>query len=464
MKKIGGAWRKFRVFAARDLWDTELATVSFAKRQAIKGLRILSLIFKGFREDELPLRASGLTFVTLLSLGPLVAFVYAIFKGLGYGESWFEQIRAYIQGSEMPPEVQEFVTGLLSNVMESSAGGIGGFAAMILIYTVVKVMGNIERSFNRVFGVTSFRPFLRKLTDYVSTLLLVPFCILAAGAVTGFRTTEFWRSQPELVLETYGRLVSLVPLFISWAAFSVLYIIMPNTRVRLASAFSGGLVAGLIWLGWQKFYVKTQSWLFAGESKDVVFGAFAAIPIFMFWLYVCWIIVLFGAEVAFAIQNFTTYAREQQAAKASEKSRQMLGVGLTAAMARCMIEGNDAFHAGAFSRERGVPIRLINEVLEILMQANIVGHLAEEGTRYVLLRSPDQIPVKEVIDVIECHGAPPRSLGVEQLDGNLRELWLAIDEGVSELMDGQTLRELVELDLESVRIGEIGHAADSVSG
>ena len=144
MKKISEAFQRFRVFVTRDLWDTELASVSFVKRQVIKLLRILHLIFKGFREDELPLRASGLTFVTLLSLGPLLAFIFAIFKGL-YGETKYQQIEADITKSlqDMPEEVSSFVLEMIRNVMSSSAGGIGGFALVILVYTVIKVMGNI---------------------------------------------------------------------------------------------------------------------------------------------------------------------------------------------------------------------------------------------------------------------------------------------------------------------------------
>lgn len=464
MKKIPEAFQRFRVFVTRDLWDTELASVSFVKRQVIKLLRILHLIFKGFREDELPLRASGLTFVTLLSLGPLLAFIFAIFKGL-YGETKYQQIEADITKSlqDMPEEVSSFVLEMIRNVMSSSAGGIGGFALVILVYTVIKVMGNIEHSFNRVFGVTSSRTFLRKVTDYVSTLLLVPVCVVASGAAAGFRTTAFWQNQSQAVHDAYGYLVVLVPLFVAWVAFSILYIIMPNTRVKFTSAFAGGLGAALIFLVWQKFYVLTQSWLFAGEAKDIVFGAFAAVPIFMFWLYVCWIIVLFGAEVAFAIQNSTTYAREQRAGDASEKSRQMLGVALATEMTRCMTNGQDAFHAGDFSKARGVPIRLINEVLEILIQANIVGSLTDQGGRYVLLKTPEQITVKEIIDVIENHGTPPRSLGVEQLDAKLREFWSVVDIGVGNLMREQTLRRLADQDLEPGHLQEAGNGRDPVS-
>jgi len=465
MSKIFEALRRFRIFLTRDLWDTELTSVSFLKRQVIKFFRILHLIIRGFREDELPLRASGLTFVTLLSLGPLLGFIFAIFKGLGYGREKYAEIKTSIEGllEEMPPEVQQFISDMIDNVMDSNAGGIGGFALIILIYTVVKVMGNIEHSFNRVFGVTSSRTFLRKVTDYVSTLLLVPVCVVAAGAAAGFRTTSFWQMQPEAVHEAYGHLVALVPLFVAWIAFSILYIIMPNTRVKFVSAFSGGLGAALIWVGWQKFYVKTQSWLFAGESKDLIFGAFAAIPIFMFWLYVCWIIVLFGAEVAFAIQNSTTYAREQAAGDASGKTRQMLGVALAIEMTRAMIGGQEAFHAGEFSKARGVPIRLINEVLEILMQANLVGGLSDQSGKYVLLTSPDQIPVKDIIEVIDSHGAPPHSLGVEQLDTRLQKLWSLVDVGVSDAMRGQTLRRLADEDRESVLLQEAGNARDPVS-
>jgi membrane protein len=440
MNPLRKLWRRFSAFVADELWDLELSSVSMIRRQVLKLLRILHLTVNGFRKDELPLRASGLTLWTLLSLAPFLAFVFTVFRGLGRDTEMIERFSVGI--AEMPQQVQDFLNNIITYVQNSSKVGLGGFAVAILLYTVIKVMGNIEHSFNRVYGLSTSRTLARKFTDYISILVLVPMLFLASGALAGFRSTSIWQNQPEIVHATYGKLLLMTPLFASWIAFTVLYLFMPNTRVKLLPAMLSALVGAVTWILWQKFYVVTQGWLFAGESKDKVFGAFAAVPIFMFWLYVCWMIVLFGVELAFAMQNSHTYAREQNAGKASEQSRQMLALALVARMAQAMIQEDQPLHTQCFAKENGVPIRLINDVLGVLIKAGLVGELSEERGEYVLLKAPDKLQAKTVIDRMEQSGAQPAGLGIRNLDENVNALWDRLDAGIEELTQDLTVEKL----------------------
>ena len=436
------AFRRVKDFAGQDIWDLELTSVSFIKRQVVRLVRILLLTLKGFREDELTLRASGLTFISLLTLAPLLAFVFTIFKGMGRGREMIEQIKGFV--AEMPVQVQEFVQTILDYVESSSTVGVGGMAVLVLLYAVLKMMGNIEHSFNRVWGISHSRPFARKVTDYVSTLVLVPMLIMVSGALRGIRFSSVWMAQPEAVHLFYGKVLLLAPLFAVCIAFSVLYIFMPNTRVRISSALMAAFVAALVWMGWQKFYILSQSWLFAGESKDKVFGVFAAVPIFMLWLYVSWTIVLFGAELAFAMQNFGTYAREQKAGKASGESRVLLGIAVVAEMTRAMLGSRPTFSASAYAREHGVPIRLLNDVIGVLEGVGLVGRISEDTGEFVLLKAPDQLGVQHVVDVMLQDGARPISLGLSHLDPAANHAWETAAGAMHQALGDKSFRVLVE--------------------
>ena len=440
MNRIRRLIQEARTFLLADLWELELTSVSFVKRQFIKFTRIIQLTYAGFRDDELPLRASGLTFVTLLSLAPLLAFLFTVFKGLGRGQEMIAQIKTSI--AEMPDQVKDLVFNIIAYVENSSTVGLGGFAVIILVYSVIKLMGSIEYSFNIIWGISSHRSLIRKFTDYISTLVLVPMLIMVAGALSGFKSTEFWANQPELVHLTYGKLLLFTPMFAAWIAFSILYVFMPNTRVPVIPATFSGLVAAFIWLVWHKFYIFSQGWMLAQQDK--VFGAFASVPMFMIWLYVCWMVVLFGAELAFAIQRFGTYAREHKAGRASDESRILLALSMVLEMARNMVSGSQSLSADQYAHERSVPIRLINEVLGVLTSSGLVGQLSEGNENFVLLRVPDQIKIKDIIDLIIRDGAGPRSLGVATLDDAAMLAWQSANDGMEQVLGEETFMQLVQ--------------------
>lgn len=426
-------------YLSQDIWDVDVGGLAWLPRQLIKGIRIAILTVRGFRQDELPLRASGLTYTTLLSLAPLLAFVFLIYTGLGRGQEMIENIKVGI--ADMPEQVRDLVLTILAYVENSSTVGLGGFAVVVLLYMVLRMMSNIEYSFNKVWGVTAARPLVRKITDYVSTLVLVPMLIVAAGAITGLRTSEFWINQPENIHLIYGRLLMFGPMFAAWIAFSVLYVFMPNTKVPFFPATIGGFIAAFMWLFWHKFYIWSQGWLLARQDK--VFGAFASIPMFMIWLYVCWVVVLFGAELVFSIQRYETFGREHRAGKASGESRILLTLSMLTEMARNLQAGGRAFNTEVFSQQHAVPIRMINDVLRVLGGVGLTAELSDQDQQHVLLRAPDQIPVKEVIDLLVQDGAAPDSLGVENLEEAAVAAWRAANDGMSGSLDGRTILDLI---------------------
>lgn len=431
---LSRALHRAKAFLTHDIWEVDLTDIGWIKRPFVKLLRVITMSFHGFLDDELPLRASGLTYVTLLSIAPLLAFVFTIFRGMGMGQEAIAKLREIT--TEMPEQIQQFVETIIQYIEGTSAGAIGGVAVLILLYAVIKVMGSIEFTFNKVWGVTTSRTILRKFTDYISILVLFPMFIIAASALSSLRSSERWTEHLQEVYALTDRLLVFAPLLSAAVAFSLLYLFMPNTRVKLKPALVSGFVAACLWSAWMRLYLTFQSVLLGGQDK--IFGAFASVPITMFYLYVCWVIILFGVEVAFAMQNYATYARERHAFTASNESRLLVALAVVQEAARSMQGDEVGFRADTFGHARGVPIRLLNDVIKVLRKSGIMGGLEGQPNAYVLVKAPERIRVQEVIDLVMREGTQPDQLGLRHLDQDVHETWGTAHNGMLSALAGGT--------------------------
>jgi membrane protein len=215
---------------------------------------------------------------------------------------------------------------------------------------------------------------------------------------------------------------------------------MPNTHVRLKPALVSGFVAALLWIGWQKLYMSMQ----VGVSRyNALFGTFAAVPIFLAWLYVCWVIVLLGVEIAFALQNYSTFQMERAAPRASTQSKLLLALSIVTRAAEALERDRPPFEASAFAHERSVSIRLVNELVTLLSRAGLLAEVTGGQDRYVLVKDSERIRVKDVIDIIIEDGTPPRELGLENLGKTTRDVLKALGEGMDKALEGLTIQDLL---------------------
>lgn len=445
-------WRYFNMHSVRrayrflteGIWDIELSSLPTIPRWGVNTVRVIHLVYNGFRENECPLHASALTYSSLMAIVPTLAIALSVLRGLGAGE-WAEQriIAAIIN---MPDQFQHFVTNILSYVRNTNFATLGGIGLALLLWIVVQVIGQVEMSFNRVWGVQNQRPLLRKFTDYMGVIMVVPVLMIAA---TTLNTTlnspaiaNLLKTHVGLIHTWYVHLMQFTPLAAIWLAFTFLYKFMPNTRVNIGPALFSGIIGGSLWIGWQKIYIATQM----GVSKyNAIYAAFASVPIFLFWLYVSWQIVLLGAEVGFALQNYATYKMEQRAHDASLQARVMLALSIMSHAAQAMLVKVPCFEVPAYARRHRVPVRLINEVVEVLCRAGMLGEIAGDNRCYVLLRTPDAIRVKEIISIITQAGASPQSLGLDHLNPAIRHVMGKMDAGMAEALKDFNIPDLLQL-------------------
>ncbi len=434
------AWR----FVSEDIWDVELTSLSLMRRFGVNTIRVIHLVLKGFRENECPLHASALTYSSLMSIVPILALALALLRGLGAADRLETRILSAV--GAMPVQFQELVNNILGYVRNTNFTTLGGIGLVLLIWIVIDVLGRVEMSFNRVWGVAVPRSLLRKTSDYLSILMVVPVLIVAATTLNATLTSpviiEFirtWLGPADLI---YYRFLSLMPLMTTWMAFIFLYKYMPNTRVNIVPAVISGLMGGSLWIGWQWIYITLQ----IGVSKyNAIYATLASIPIFLFWLYVSWQIVLLGAEIGFALQNYATYKMEQRAHGASTRSKIMLALSIMSHTAQSMMINVPHFRVSTYARIHRVPVRLINEVVEELVEANLLAEVAAGDGSYVLLKVPDSIRVKDVINVILQFGTSPRSLGLDHLNPAIRQVLGKEETGAAEALKDFSITDLLRL-------------------
>jgi membrane protein len=408
MKTISKIIPKIVVFIKRDVWRIRRTDLPPGKSFFLTLLRVLILSIRGFDEDKCQLRASALTFYSLISIVPVAAMAFGIAKGFGFEKMLESQLRAKLTGHE---EIVDNVVQFSHSLLESTKGGLlAGIGVIVLFWAVIKVLGQIEESLNDIWGIKEQRPLGRKFGDYLSLMLICPVLIILSSSVTVFVTTQVTLILEKItILGAFSPIVfflmKLLPYSILWGLFTFLYIFMPNTKVRFTSALLAGIITGTIFEVVQWAYITFQ----VGAAKyNAIYGSFAAFPLFLVWLQLSWLIVLYGAELSFAHQNVDTYEFEPDALQASRRLKTLLSLQIAQRVIRNFARGEAALTAGQVSRELEIPIRLVNEIIFELTQSNILSgtDTGKDGERgFQPARDINALTISHVVDATELRGS-----------------------------------------------------------
>ena len=429
-------WQRTRQFLLHDVWDIDVSSLSAAKSFPVRIVRIFQLVIKGFKEDDLPVHASALTFVTLMSLVPMLAVAFALLRGFGFGQDEISKLLEW--KDSMPPQFGAFVDQILSIVNSTNFAALGWVGLVFVVFTALLVLGSVEISFNRIWGVTASRTVFRQAANYISILVLVPLLIGVESTVEASLRGGL-PFLPETVGFVVRNLLRITSFLTTWLAFIFLYIFLPNTRVRVLPAVVSSVVVALFWLGWQKSYIALQ----IGVARyNAIYGTFASVPIFLAWLYMSWVIVLLGAELAFALQNASTYRMESAADSASAKSKFILIVSVILHAAGALA-GGPRFDTGAYARKHRVPIRLLNEMVRILVSRGFLAETAGQEGCFVLLKAPETIHVRDLVGIVAQEGAQPEALGLTKLDLPVERVLKDLESNLAQSIGDVTIKDLL---------------------
>ncbi len=400
-------------------------------------IRVGHLLFRGYVDDDLTIHASSLTFVTLTSLVPILAVGFALIKGFGLGADQTAAVAQMDWFAQMPAQWQEFVLKILDIVNTTNFAALGWIGLGFFVLTAVLLLANVEKSFNRVWGVDKNRSLLRQVTNYTSVLVLVPVLIGFAGALKA----QVAINRKILDVDVNAWAQNLASFGILWLAIGFLYVFVPNTRVRLRPAFTSSLLTTLLFLGWMRMFTVMQTGV---VNYDRIYGAFAAVPVFLLWMYVTWVILLLGAEFTFALQNSDTYQLESAADSASMRSRILVALMVLRRAGRALAGGRECFDAAAFARQNKAPIRLINSVVAGLAKRGYLAQVASRDAGYVLMRAPETVRIRDLVAELMREGGGHAEIeGVLTLDGPLKETLARIEKGIDQGFGNLTLADMV---------------------
>jgi len=394
-------------FIKTDIWRIRKEDFPRMKYFFIKQLRILLLATRGFAQNQCPLRASALTFYSTLSIVPMVAMAFGIAKGFGYQEILENQLLEKLSGQE---EVMIRVVDFAHSLLENTKGGmIVGIGIIVLLWTVIKLLGHIEGSFNDIWEVKKPRSYGRKFSDYLSIMLISPLLIIMSSSATVFITTKITLITEKVALigilsPVIFFMLKLIPYCLVWILFIFTYILMPNTKVNFSAGFIGGIIAGTIFQVSQLAYILFQ----VGVAKyNAIYGSFAALPLFLIWMQLSWFIVLFGAEISFSYQYADTYEFEPDRRQISPAFKKLLSLQIAHLVISTFSKGEMPLTASKISRVLEIPIRLVQQLLDELVESGIFSIAEIKGNKelaYQPARDINIITINSIIKTLEQKG------------------------------------------------------------
>lgn len=369
------AIKKWIYFLKDDIWritDDELTPL---QRKLYTCIKIPILSVRQFLNDRVMVRASALTYSTLLSIIPILAILFAIARGFGFDLLIEHQLR---QGM-MNQQAELMLSWVNSYLAHTKSGIFIGIGLIMLLWTILILTDNIERSFNAIWQVKRPRSMFRKITDYFSMILLLPLLIVISSGLTIFMTTYINNMENFLLLTPLLKfLVRMVPYILTWGMFIGLFIFIPNTKVRLRHTWLPGILAGSAFQAFQYIYINSQIWL---SGYNAIYGSFAAIPMFLLWTQISWTICLFGAEMSYVSQNLASFDFGKETAHISRRYHDFFCTIILSAICKEFAPGNPPCTAEEISRTHKIPIRLTKKILYELQDMKLIYEAVNEDSR-----------------------------------------------------------------------------------
>ena len=431
-------WSHVKKFLRRDLWLPDSPTLKGWSAFYIKTLRLVVVAVSDFRDGALSLRATSLVSTTLLSLVPFLAVMFSVLKAFGV----HQQIEPVLDQALEPlgQKGEEITTRVIEFVNDLQLGALGAVGVAGLFYTTFSLIDKIEEALNHIWRVRHARPLARKFTDYLSVVLVGPVMVFTAVAAVASAQSH-WLVQTLLQIEPLEaaviRATALMPVALICVGFTFLYKFLPHTQVNLVSAFVGGVVAGGLW---QLAGMLFTGFVAGSVRYSAIYSSFAIVILFLIWLYVAWLIVLVGAQVAYYHQHPEAYLTRLRWKHKTAAFREYVALNVLVLLIRRHAAGEPPVRTPALSAQLGVPLSAVEDILEDFLEHRLIYRTAEpEGI--TLGRHPDRVTALEVLQIAWHKEWPRPDVGQQDhdpVDALLRQR----DQAVHDALQGVTLTTL----------------------
>ena len=434
--------KKVHDFLRRDLWHLDTEHLNRFRTWLVYLLKLIYATIKGFTENELTLRAMSLVYTTLLSIVPLLAFSVSILKAFGVVENQLEPfLNNFLEplgekGTDITSQILEFINRI-------NFGVLGVVGLLLLIYTSVSLIMKIEDSLNHIWNIKRGRSIIRRLSDYITILLIGPVLMFSAiGLTASFESNAI--VQKVLSIEPLGMLVllgaKLIPYIFVFLVFTFIYMVIPNTKVKFKSAFIAGAIAGIAW--------QTTGWVFAisvakSTKYAAIYSSLAVLILFMIWLYVNWLILLIGAQIAYCHQNLDTLDLGRTIFKLSSKIKEKLVFVIMYLIGYNFYHDRDKWTFDALVKELGLPQESVDSAISELKDKKLILETGEDPSYYLPAKDLEVITLNEIINAARTNKETMllenRYLSNPQIDKITGE----VDNAIHDALGQKTLKDIV---------------------
>ena len=402
-------------------------------------LRYLYAVLRDMFSGQLTLRAMSLVYTTLLSIVPLIAFSFSLLKGFGKHKVLEEQMYLFLEPlGDKGIEITDSVMALVYNV---NSGVLGGISLAFFIYTAVSMVQKVEESFNYVWYVTKPRSFARRFTEYVFVMLIGPLAIvIALGIIGSLQNDGFvqFLLNSEVFGPVFVTISKLMPYLVVSATFAFLYWFIPNTRVHVSSAIVGGLVGGFLWA---TIGVIVATFMVNAARTQAVYGGFAIAITALIWLYLNWMVLLVGSQLAYYHQNPAYLRHGRREPKLSNTIRERLALNIMLLVGHAFRNPASTTTIADLSTALGIPSLTLAPIVTALEENGLLTSTEKE--QFVPGRDTARITLTEILSVVRDYGETG-SLGQPQWSEQIRVLGSRVDDAVESTVDGMTLAELLD--------------------
>lgn len=357
-------------FLSIGIWRVDTNGLGGLRATSYNVIKSFSLAYRNMNWTLINTRASALTYNSLLSLVPLLAVLFAIARGFGFQNIVQSELFGYFEGQQ---EVLSKTMVFIDRSLEYAQGGLFlGIGIVLLLYTVLNLMSNIEDNFNSVWGIKNGRSYYRQFTDYTGLLLITPiFLVFNAG----FSIVLNSSLETQIIGAVISPLIQILPYLITIILFAFVYAYIPNTKVKIGSAIFAGIVTGICFQIFQQIYISGQIWI---SKYNAIYGSFAILPLLLLWLQISWLIALIGVELSFAHQNIAKFSFEKETHNITRRYKDFLVLLIATLIVKRFDLQEKPYTANDISEKYKIPTRLTKDIIYLLIDLNIIVETPSE--------------------------------------------------------------------------------------
>ncbi|WP_243546097.1 YihY/virulence factor BrkB family protein [Pseudodesulfovibrio tunisiensis] len=440
-KRVRKASATLRSHFVEDIWVRNAPDTPLHVRAWKAVCRFFYLVGHGFFQDQCIIRAAALTFTTILSVVPFLAVAFSISKGFGLQNT--EVIRTLIL--KMTTGRMEVADKIIEYIDRTNVQALGWIGVAMLLFTVLSLVGTIEKAFNTIWQVNRGRSTWRKISDFLPIIVICPIVLLVASS---FNVSLHQQNMIKglLSIQAIGYLEALflkiTPFILISLAFAFMFAFIPNTKVRFSGALLGGMFAGALWQVAQWAYI---NWQIGAAKYNAIYGSFAQFPLLLVWIYISWTIVLLGSEVSYAFQNLNAFVKKRFFGNATPFERQKLAVLMMVMLARSFRDARPLPSVEELSDQLMAPSSLVSDLYAVLAKFGyVVPVQGREGEVFAPARSLEDVRVVDIIGVVNMDGDNRSYAAFAKRFGFMETLFDNLGKVVSESEANLTLLECAE--------------------